>query len=59
MIRDDRQNCLVDPRCIPFSYCISHAGIAHMSLTAELTGAFDNLIRDLFGNLYDKMEEKK
>jgi hypothetical protein len=59
MIRDDCQNCLIDLRCIPFSYCISHTSIAHMSLTVELTGAFDNLIRDLFGNLYDKMEEKE
>jgi len=30
-----------------------------MSLTAELTGAFDNLIRHFFGNLYDKMKEEK
>jgi len=30
-----------------------------MSLTAELTRAFDDLIRDLFRNLYDKMKEEK
>jgi len=30
-----------------------------MSITAKLTRAFDNLIRDLFRNFYDKVKEEK
>jgi hypothetical protein len=30
-----------------------------MPFTAELTGAFDNLIRDFFRNLYDETKEEK
>jgi hypothetical protein len=30
-----------------------------MSLAAELTCAFDNLIRDLFRNFYNKVKEEK
>jgi hypothetical protein len=30
-----------------------------VSLTAELTCAFDNLIRDLFRNFYNKVKEEK